>query len=146
MEKSDHPGSGPQTAAAPPDNRPLPAAMASAVGQIPFWRRFHVQTSGLFGGVVLLVLTLMSASFYLLQSQNQVRALKNQLLTEVRALSHRIRPQALLALNSEPDWTKSEYAELVKLFTAVAVDQPGIVSVYVFRPTDRPNILAFAAD
>jgi adenylate cyclase len=145
---TDHPANALQSTPVPagPDSEADAAAYASSVGQIPFWRRFHVRTSGLFGGVVLLILTLMAASFYVRESNNQVQALRNQLLTEVRALSHRIRLQAVLALNSKPDWTKPEYAELVDLFASVAVDQPRIVSIYVLRPTDRPNILAFAAD
>ncbi len=134
----------------PPAMRPAgamaPLALISGVGQIPFWRRFHVRMSSLFGGVVFLVVTLMAVSFYFLEVENQLKALKAQLLTEVRALSHRIRPAAVLALNVQEDWTKPEYAELTELFGSVAADQKQIVSIYVFRPTNRPNILAFAAD
>jgi len=52
----------------------------------------------------------------------------------------------VLALNAKADWTKPEYAELTGLFASVAADEKRIVSIYVFRPTNRPNILAFAAD
>ncbi len=133
-------------ASAPPGNEVAAGEVLSGVGQIPFWRRFHVRMSGLFGGVVFLVLTLMAVSFYLLEVQYQIRALQAQLLTEVRALSHRIRPQAVLALNAAPDRAKPEYAELVALFGSIAADQKQIVSIYIFRPTSRPNTLAFVAD
>lgn len=136
----------PDPVVAPSNVENTPMAVISGVDQIPFWRRFHVRMSGLFGSVVFLVLTLMAVSFYLLGVQNQVKALQGQLLTEVRALSHRIRPQAVLALNEAPDSTKPEYAELVNLFGSIAAHQKQIVSIYVFRPTNRPNILAFAAD
>ncbi len=118
----------------------------SGVGQIPFLRRFHVRMSGLFGGVVFLVLTLMAVSFYLLEVQNQIRALRGQLLTEVRALSHRIRPQAVLALHTAPDRAKPEYAELITLFESIAAEQKQIVSIYIFRSTIRANTLTFVAD
>ena len=131
---------------APPAGESVAPDVLSGVGQIPFWRRFHVRMSSLFGGVVFLVVTLMAVSFYFLEVENQLKALKGQLLTEVRALAHRIRPQAVLALNVKEDWTKPEYAELTALFGSVAADQKQIVSIYVFRPTNRPNILAFAAD
>jgi adenylate cyclase len=117
-----------------------------SVDEIPFWRRFHVRMSTLFGGVVFLVVTLMAISFYFVQVESQVKALKAVLLTEVRALSFRIRPQAVLALNVAQDRTKPEYAELVSLFSSVAADQKQIVSIYVFRTTSRANTLAFAAD
>lgn len=133
-------------AIAPSSGEIAPVAVISGVGQIPFWRRFHVRMSSLFGGVVFLVVTLMAVTFYFLEVENQMKALKGQLLTEVRGLSHRIRAQAVLALNVKEDWTKTEYAELVDLFGSVAADQKQIVSIYVFRPTNRPNILAFAAD
>jgi adenylate cyclase len=121
-------------------------ALMTGVGQIPFWRRFHVRMSSLFGGVVFFVVTAMAVSFYFLEVDNQVNALKAQLLTEVRALSYRIRPQAVRALNVKADWTKPEYAELTELFESVAAHQKQIVSIYVFRPTGNPNILAFVAD
>ena len=35
---------------------------------------------------------------------------------------------------------------VVDLFGSVAAEHKQIVSIYVFRPTNRPNILAFAAD
>lgn len=145
---TDHPSAVVQAAPepAPEENQSQTAEDSFSVGKIPFWRRFHVRTSGLFGGVVLVILTMMAVSFYVRESQNQIQALRKQLLTEVRALAHRIRPQAVLALNVKQDSTKPEYAELVELFASVATDQPQIVSIYVLRTTDRPNILAFSAD
>jgi adenylate cyclase len=133
----------PPSEAAAADAAPPPVF---GVGQIPFWRRFHVRMSSLFGGVVFLVVTLMAVSFYSLQVESRLSALKAVLLTEVRALAYRIRPQAVLALNVAEDRTSPAYAELTSLFASVASDQKQIVSIYVFRPTTRPNILAFAAD
>ena len=133
------------TVAPPDDGRAAQPHMPGVAG-IPFWRRFHVRMSTLFGSVVFLVVTLMAISMYLLQVESQVKALKAVLLTEVRALAYRIRPQAVLALNVAQDKTSPEYAELASLFAAVASDQKQIVSIYIFRPTPRPHTLAFAAD
>jgi adenylate cyclase len=130
----------------PPDGWRAAQPLRAGVEAIPFWRRFHVRMSTLFGGVVFLVVTLMAVYFYLLQVESQVQALKAVLITEARALSYRIRPQAVLALNVAEDRTKPEYAELVSLFASVAADNKRIVSIYVFRPTERPNTLAFVAD
>jgi adenylate cyclase len=130
----------------PPDTGHAAQPLAQGVATIPFWRRFHVRMSTLFGGVVFVVVTLMAISMYLLQVEAQVKALKAVLLTEVRALAYRIRPEAVLALNVAQDKTSPAYAELSSLFAAVASDQKQVVSIYVFRPTPRPNILAFAAD
>jgi class 3 adenylate cyclase len=148
MESSRLAVSGPLTdpSVAPPDGGRAAQPLRPGVANIPFWRRFHVRMSTLFGGVVFLIVTLMAISFYHLQVESQVKALKAVLLTEVRALSYRIRPQTVLALNVAQDRTRPEYAELVSLFGSVASDQKQVVSIYIFRPTNRPNTLAFAAD
>jgi len=75
-------GAGSDPAAVPDAARkvaltPYPTLM-TGVGQVPFWRRFHVRMSSLFGGVVFLVVTLMAIAFYLLEVENQVKALRGQ--------------------------------------------------------------------
>ena len=123
-----------------------PASAMTEAKQLPFWRRFHVRMSGLFGGLVLFVLLLMGVAFYEVGVRHQVRALQSRLRTAAVTLSHQIRPEAVLALNVASDRDKPEYRELIELFENVAADEPQFVSIYVLRPTDRPNILAFAAD
>lgn len=113
---------------------------------LPFWWRFHVRMSGLFGGLVLFVLLLIGVAFYELGTRHQVRALQSRLRTAAVTLSHQIRPEAVLALNAAGDRDKPEYRELLDLFRGVAADEPQFVSIYVLRPTERENILAFAAD
>lgn len=44
-----------EPAIAPSSGEIASVAVMSGVGQIPFWRRFHVRMSSLFGGVVFLV-------------------------------------------------------------------------------------------
>lgn len=125
---------------------PSSAAPPAGVHRLPFWRRFHVRMSGLFGGLVLLVLLLIGVAFYQLGVRHQVHALQSRLRTAAVTLSHQIRPEALLALNVAADRNKPEYRELLELFQGVTADEPQFVSIYVLRPTERENILAFAAD
>ena len=113
---------------------------------LAFWRRFHVRMSGLFGGLVLFVLLLMGVAFYEVGVRHQVRALQSRLRTAAVTLSHQIRPEAVLALNVSADRDRPEYRELLALFRDVAADEPQFVSIYVLRPTDRADMLAFAAD
>jgi adenylate cyclase len=116
------------------------------VDQLAFWRRFHVRMAGLFGGLVLCVLLVMGVAFYQLGVRHQMRALQSRLRTAAVTLSHQIRPEAVAALNAASDRDKPEYRELVEMFRRVAADEPEFVSIYVLRATDRPNMLAFAAD
>ncbi len=102
--------------------------------------------SGLFGGLVLFVLLLMGVAFYQVGVHHQVRALQSRLRTAATTLSHQIRPQAVLALNVAGDRDKPEYRELIDLFKDMAADEPQFVSIYILRPTDRADTLAFAAD
>jgi len=116
------------------------------VHHLAFWRRFHVRMSGLFGGLVLFVLLLMGVAFYEVGVHHQVRALQSRLRTAAVTLSHQIRPEAVLALRVAGDRDTPEYRELIQLFENVAADEPQFVSIYVLRPTDRADMLAFAAD
>lgn len=102
--------------------------------------------SGLYGGVVFFVLSLMGVAFYHVGVQQQIRALQSRLRTAAITLSHQIRPEALLTLNVEADQTKPAYTELIRLFAAVGADEPQFVSIYALRPTAKKNILSFAAD
>ncbi|MBX3023645.1 HAMP domain-containing protein [bacterium] len=102
--------------------------------------------SGLFGGLVLFVLLLMGIAFYQVGVRHQVRALQSRLRTAAVTLSHQIRPEAVQALNVAADRDKPEYRELIALFREVAADEPQFVSIYVLRPTEQANVLAFAAD
>lgn len=122
------------------------SAQLRRVGQLSYWRRFHVRMSGLYGGVVFFILTLMGFVFYQVGVQHQVEALQSRLRTAALTLSHQIRPEALLALNVAADREKPEYRELTGLFRQTVVDEPQFVSIYLVRPTGRPNIVFFAAD
>ena len=119
---------------------------ARGFAQLPFWHQFHVRMAALYGVVVFLILTLMGATFYHIGVQHQVKALQSRLRTAATTLSHEIRPEAVLALNVADDRQMPEYRELTDLFRRVAADEPQFVSIYVLRPTERPNILFFAAD
>lgn len=126
---------------------PRPSAAPPAdVHHLAFWRRFHVRMSGLFGGLVLFVLLLMGVAFHEVGVRHQVLALQSRLRTAAVTLSHQIRPEVVLALNVAGDRDRPEYRELIELFQDVAADEPQFVSIYVLRPTDRDDMLAFAAD
>ena len=102
--------------------------------------------SGLFGGLVLFVLLLIGVAFYQLGVRHQVHALQSRLRTAAVTLSQQIRPEAVLALDVAADRNKPEYRELVDLFRRIAREEPQFVSIYVLRPTERADMLAFAAD
>lgn len=114
--------------------------------QLSFWQRFHVRMAALYGGVVFFILTLMGFAFYHVGVQHQIEALQSRLRTAAITLSHEIRPEAVLALNVADDRQTPEYRELTDLFRRVAVDEPQFVSIYILRPTERANMLFFAAD
>ena len=130
----------PNLVASPPDSR------VDEVGQLAYWRRFHVRMSALFGAMLLFVLTIMGLAFYHVGVQYQVMALQSRLRTAAITLSHEIRPEAVLALNVAADRSKPEYREVINLFRRVSADEPQFVSIYVLRPTGRPHTLFFAPD
>lgn len=117
-----------------------------AVGRLSYWRRFHVRMSVLYAGVVFFILALMGVAFYQVGVKHQLHALKSRLRMAATTLSHQIRAEAVLALNVAADREKSEYRELIDLFRRFAAEEPQLVSIYVLRTTNRPNVLSFAAD
>ena len=102
--------------------------------------------SGLYGGVVFFVLTLMGLAFYHVGIRHQVKALQSRLRTAAITLAHEIRPEAVRALVNPADKEKPEYRELVGLFRRVGADEPQFVSIYLLRPTAREHFLAFVTD
>jgi adenylate cyclase len=114
--------------------------------RVNFWRRFHIRMSGMYGLIVFLVLALMGVTFFKLGVAEQKQALQSRIRTAAVSISHQISLADLRTLNTESDSAKPEYRRITGLFKAIAADDPQFVSIYLLKPTLKPNILKFAAD
>lgn len=114
--------------------------------QVSFWRRFHVRMSGLYGGMVFFILALLGVTFFEVGVSSQMRALQSRIRTAAVSLSHQVSVEDLLVLNTESDSAKPEHDRIIGIFKAMAADDPQFVSIYLLKPTEKPNILKFAAD
>ena len=91
-----------------------------------------------------LVLALMGVIFFNVLVSIQMRALQSRLRTAAVSLSHQISADDLLLLNNKSDSQTPEFERILRMFEGMAADDPEFVSIYLLKPTEKPNILKFA--
>ncbi len=112
----------------------------------PFWRRFDVRTSLLFGAPIVLLLVVLAVSSYQRGVDAEVGVLQARLRATAVGLSHTIDHEAVASLRDRSDQGSPSHRALVDLFARVARPQREVVSIYVLCPTERRGWLRFAAD
>lgn len=126
---------------------PSPSPAASPLLQaLPWWRRFDVRISALFGGGALLVV--IAAGFFAhgLIVEARLDSFRKRLESLALALSQTIEADAIPGLDRRADagaaWTADLHARLM----TVVEREPDIDSIYILLPTDRPAHLRFLLD
>lgn len=116
------------------------------VSALPFWRRFHVRTTALFGAPVLLLLAVLGAFSFRFAADAELAILQGRLRGLAVALSRSIDPDAVRALDGPEDTGSTHHRELVALFDRVARSEPEVKSIYVMFRAEREGFTRFAMD
>jgi class 3 adenylate cyclase len=99
-----------------------------------------------YGGVVLLLITLMGGLFYRRAVDAELRGLQGRLRSAAIALARSIRVDEVRTIAAGGERGEEAYRAMVARFAAVTAEEPDITSIYLVRPTDNPTTFAFVAD
>lgn len=109
-----------------------------------FWERFHVRLALLYGGTVLVVLTLLTVTASTLVLRSEMRSLQRRILASAQVTVIGLDADAIAAA---PPVEGSPVREAVGAQLArVLESSPGLESVYVLLRTERHGQLRFFAD
>jgi len=107
------------------------------------WQRVHVRLTLIYGAALLLVLTPAAYFVYQLAVQAELDSLFARIHVTSIGLAEGIDGERVAAIREGDDPYR---AELLARFERVRRESPEIASVYVFTPTERPEILRFVVD
>lgn len=116
------------------------------VEALGLWQRFHVRLTGLYGGAVFLVITLMGMIFYAYGVDAEVTALQGRMRAMAVAIAAGVAAQEVQLLRHPEDRERPEYRQLVQRFASICRDETDVTSIYVVLPTDQTGVFHFAAD
>lgn len=114
--------------------------------QLRAWQRFHIRLISLYGGTVLVALTVLAATFYFTENNARVGALQQRLLALVTSLAQSVPAQELLAIPVDTAEPTALHAMLTKKLEEVAQHDPDVEAIYILRPTNEPTKLRFFVD
>ncbi|MBI5610259.1 MAG: HAMP domain-containing protein [Deltaproteobacteria bacterium] len=129
--------------AASPGATPRPALAVDALG---LWQRFHVRLTGLYGGAVFAVITLMGVIFYTYGVEVEVAALQSRMRAMAVSIAAGVTVESVQPLRQAQDRERAEYRQLVQRFASICRDEPDVTSIYVLLPTEQTGVFRFAAD
>lgn len=107
------------------------------------WQRFHFRLTVIYGGVVLLLLTVMGGLFYERAADAELRGLQGRLRAAAISLASGTSAEEVTASAAGDE---AAHRRLVARFTEVESLEPEITSIYLLRHTEREGVLAFVAD
>jgi adenylate cyclase len=119
---------------------------ARGVDALHLWQRFHVRLTGLYGGAVFLVITLMGVIFYTYGVDVEITALQSRMRAMAVSIAAAVPADEVQRLRQSQDRERPEYRALVQRFAAICRDEPDVTSIYVALATDQPGVFRFAAD
>lgn len=119
---------------------------ADPIDRLRAWQRFHFRLTALYGGAVLLSLTLIAAIFYHYSVDSEIVHLQRRLLTTVTGLAASVNAERLAEVPLDAHEISPYYAVLLARFAASAQTDPDVQSIYLLRPTDKPGQLRFFTD
>ncbi len=143
MAAAPSPESRDATPASGPSSPNSPGLTTDALG---LWQRFHVRLTGLYGGAVFAVITLMGVIFYIYGADVEVLALQSRMRAMAVSIAAGVPAESVQVLRQATDRARPEYRQLVNRFASICRDEPDVTSIYVLLPTDRAGIFRFAAD
>jgi class 3 adenylate cyclase len=110
------------------------------------WQRFHFRLTVLYGGVVLLLLTLMGGAFYVRAVDAELRGLQGRLRAAAVSLASGFTAEDVRVVCAGGEKGKAEHDAMVARFADVTKNEPEITSIYMLRPTAREGWYSFVAD
>lgn len=114
--------------------------------ELPYWRRFHVKTTLLFGAPMLLLLGVLGVTSSRFAALAELDVLRSRLRGVAVGFSRSVDLDALNALRGPADHGSPAHRRLTEAVERVAALEPEIESIYVVRATDRKDTVAFAFD
>lgn len=110
------------------------------------WQRYHIRLTGLYGGAILLVLTMLGFNFYQSAVNSEVQNLQEKLLTTVTSLSASLDVNAIEVVALENDTVTDLHRKIYRLFEQVAGKDQDMETIYILRATAEPTKLRFFVD
>lgn len=114
--------------------------------ELGLFKRFHVRTTALFAVPALALLTVLGVVSYRFAVRAEIEVLRERIRGIAVGLARGIDARDVEALSGPEDTGLPAHRRLVERFARVARAEPEVKSLYVFRPSDEPAILVFAAD
>ncbi len=119
------------------------SSVSPSLRAIKLWHRVPVRVTVLYGLAILLALTPAAYGTYKLAIGAELDNLMSRLRAISVSLSTLIDPVALGAI----DRADAPYrVELTKKFEGIVRQVPELATIYVFAPTDRPEVMRFVID
>ena len=119
---------------------------ADPLKELRAWQRYHIRLTGLYGGAILVVLSILGINFYLSAVETEIGNLQKRLLTVVTSLSASIKADAIQNIPLENNIRTDLHQQFFRLFEEVASRDHDIETIYLLRPTSEPTKLRFFID
>lgn len=110
------------------------------------WQHYHIRLTGLYGGAILIVLSVLGFNSYQTAVNSEVQDLQEKLLTAVTSLSASLDIKAIEAVALENNTFTDFHRKIIQLFEQVAGKDQDMESIYILRPTVEPTKLRFFVD
>lgn len=114
-----------------------------SIDELRLWQRVHVRLTVIYGSALLLVLTPAAYFVYQLAVEAELDNLFARIHVASVGLAELIDGDRLVAIRAPDDPYRLELLARLERFRA---QSPEVASVYVFLPTDQPEILTFVVD
>jgi len=114
-----------------------------SIDKLRLWQRIHVRVTLIFAGALLVVLTPAAVVTYRLVVDSELDNLWARIRSTSVSLAELVDGDRVAAIERADDPYR---VELAARFASVQVATPELASVYLFTPTDRPEILRFVVD
>ncbi len=114
--------------------------------ELRLWRRLHIRLTALYGGIILLALTLLGIAVYLAGVRREMMSLQRNLLTAARSLAVSVDAVAVDALPGDQRELTLLHKVLLRRFSEVARSDADVESIYLLKPTKEPTRLRFVVD
>lgn len=116
------------------------------VRALPFFRRFHVKTTLLFGVPVMALLAVLAVWSYRSAADAELAVLRARLRGLAIGLARTLDVDTVVSLERAEQHGSPAHRRLTDRFARIAELEPEVESIYVVRRTERERWVRFAAD
>lgn len=117
-----------------------------SIRRVEAFRRFHVRTSLMYGGAVMLTFVLLVVGFYYLWLDSEKKGLQRRLLDVAATIAEVVDVEAISAVDLKNEAFTSLHEETHAQFARIARRDPDIFTIYILRPSDVEGEMYFFVD